>query len=634
MAEARPPAGTLVRFGIFEVDLRAGELRRNGLKVKLQEQPFQLLVMLLEHPGEVVTREEIQQKLWPSDTFVDFEHSINAAVKRLREALDDSADNPRFVETLHRRGYRFIAPVLGTDGFQTVAGATRGVAQGEAAPRPYKVLALAVGIVVVALAALLTLNVGGLRDRFLRAVGASASRRTAPLPKIESIAVLPLENLSHDPEQEYFADGMTDALITNLGKIRALRVISRTTAMHFKGTKKTLPEIARELNVDAVVEGSVLRSGNRVRITANLLHAPTDRHLWANSYEGEMQDVLVLQGEVARAIAEEVRIKLTPEEQVRLAGTHLVNPEAYQAFLRGRHHLNLLEAEELKKGVELLQRAIDIEPTYAPSYSSMAEGYWRLGFDGAVPPPEAFLKSRAVATKALELDGTLGEAHAVLGLVELFFEWDFASADQEYRRAVELSPNSADVQLSYGNYLTLVGRFDEGIAAGKRAAALDPLNPVAVQLPGWACFHARRYDEGIEYLRKQLEIDPNLFLGHYQLAHNYAGKGMYAEALAEAEKAKCGIDCGWVYAVSGRRAEAWKSVQKLEEESRRKYVTPMAIAWVYAGLGEKNHAIRWLQKGYEMRDSHMVFLEVAPELDLLRPDPRFQDLLRRMNFPP
>jgi tetratricopeptide (TPR) repeat protein len=341
----------------------------------------------------------------------------------------------------------------------------------------------------------------------------------------------------------------------------------------------------------------------------------------------------VMHGEVARAIAEEVRIKLTPEEQVRFASTHLVNPEAYQAFLKGRYYLNLLEPEDLKRGVELLQRAIDIDPTHAPSYSSMAEGYWRLGFDGAVPPPQAFLKARAVATKALELDGTLGEARAVLGLVRLHFDWDFAGADREYREATELSPSSADVQFSYGSYLTLVGRFNEGIAATKRAAELDPLNPVAVQAPGWACFHARRYDEGIEYLRKQLEIDPNLFLGHYQLAHNYAAKGMYAEALAEAEKAKCGIDCGWVYAVSGRRAEAWKSVQKLEEESRRKYVQPMAIAWVYAGLGEKNHAIRWLQKGYEMRDSHMLFLKVAPELDPLRSDPRFQDLLRSMKFP-
>ena len=368
----------IVHFGVFEADLRSGELRKHGLKVKIQEQPFRVLAMLLEQPGQIVAREELRKKLWPAETFVDFEHGLNAAINKLREALGDSADNPRFVETLHRRGYRFIAPVEahhalapsserrevgiesppGSEGAEgTVTDAGKGQGAAEAGPEPvsppakvtavsdrrketalierrYRVrrwaLSLGVGTLALAgvVAILVGLNVATIRDRLRTAVGA---RSPMPAPHIDSIAILPFDNLSHDPEQEYFADGMTEELITNLGKVSALRVISRTSVMRYKGTRKPLPEIAKELNVDALVEGTVLRSGNRVRITANLLHAPTDRHLWAETYERDLQDVLSWQDEVARAIADEVKAKVTPDIQVHQAGARPVNPKAYEA---------------------------------------------------------------------------------------------------------------------------------------------------------------------------------------------------------------------------------------------------------------------------------------------------------------
>jgi len=640
MEVTRPNARTPVRFGVFEVDLLAGELRRNGSKVKLQEQPFQLLVMLLEHPGEVVTREEIQQKLWPSDTFVDFEHSINAAVKRLREALDDSADNPRFVETLHRRGYRFIAPVDVGAIHELPLPITGPRAIHESPLRRRWVVAVAGGVVVAVVAVLFALNVAGLRKRLAAIV--VGAQHAAPLPKIESIAVLPLENLSHDPEQEYFADGMTDALITNLGKIRALRVISRTTAMHFKGTKKTLPEIARELNVDAVVEGSVLRSGNRVRVTANLLHAPTDRHLWANSYESELRDVLVLQGEVARAIAEEVRIKLTPEEQARLTPTRPVNPEAFEAYLRGRYFWNRRTEEALKKGIEFFGQALEKDPAYALAYAGLADSYCVLGDYSFLPPKEAIPRAKAGATKALELDETSAEAHTSLAFVKHRYEWDWLGAEREFKRAIELNPNYATAHHWYSDYLEQMGRHDEAITEIKRAQQLDPLSLIINAVVGRRFRSARRYDEAVEQLRKTLEMDPNFAVAHWLLGDAYEQKGKYESAIAEYQKGRSASGgsvylvaaLGHVYAAAGNRREALKILGELKELSKRTYVSPLSIGSIYNALGDKDQALEWLEKAYQDRAAGMTDLKLDPMPDPLRSDPRFQNLLRRMNFPP
>jgi TolB-like protein/DNA-binding winged helix-turn-helix (wHTH) protein/Tfp pilus assembly protein PilF len=645
MEEPRPVKPTLVRFGVFEVDLRAGELRRSGSKVKLQEQPFQVLAMLLERPGEVVTREAIQQKLWPSDTFVDFEHSINAAVKRLREALDDDADNPRFVETLPRRGYRFIAQVAAAspppEAVEAISyrhprrGDVKSPLQGR----------LAVAIMAI-FATLLALNVGGLREWVMRAVAAVSDRRAAvgtpPLQKIESIAVLPLENLSGDKEQEYFADGMTDELITNLGKISALRVISRTSAMHYKGTKKRLPEIAKELNVAAIVEGTVQRSGDRVRITANLLHAPTDRHLWAESYERDLRDILAMQSDLARAIAREVQAKLTPQEQTRLASVGLVDPEAYQAYVMGRYFWSKRTEDGLKKAITYFEQALKRDPGYAVAWAGLADCYNLLANFDFLPPKEGFPKAKEAATKALELDETLAEGHTSLGYVKTNYDWDWPGAERELKRALALNPNYATAHHWYSDHLMVVGRHEEAIAEIKRAQQLDPLSLIINAVAGFQFQRARRYDQAVEQLRKTLEMDPIFPVAHLWLAQTYEQTGHYGSAIAEHQKARTALGggsyavaaLGYAYAAAGKRNEARRILTELNERDKTAYVSPYAIGVVHLGLKQEDKALEWLERAYEDRDVRMVELKSDPRLDPLRSNPRFQDLLRRMNFPP
>ena len=570
-----------VRFGTFEVDLRTGEVRKAGLKIRLQAQPFQVLARLLEHPGEMVTREELQKKLWSTDTFVDFDHGVNTAITKIRQALGDSAENPRFVETVARHGYRFIAPV--------------------------------------------------------EAVGAV---REPPL-QIQSIAVLPLENLSRDPEQEYFADGMTEALITDLGKISALRVISRTSVMRYKGTKKPLPEIGRELNVDGIIEGSVVRSGDRIRITANLLHAPTDRHLWAETYERNLRDVLALQREVAQAIANEIKIKLTPQEQARLARARSVNPEAHEAYLKGRYYWNLRTEEGLKKGIEYFQQAIEKDPGYALAYAGLADSYVVLGEWALMAPWEAFPRAKAAAFKALEMDETLAEAHAPLGTARANYDWDWVGAEKEFKRAIELNPGYATAHNFYAQYLSAMGRHKEAIAEIKRAQELDPLSLQINATGGLVFFFARRYDEAIAECRRTLELNAGFYPAHLYLGLAYEQQKLYAQAISEYQKAvaleegnpACSGYLARAYAAVGRRTEALKIISQVRELAKRRYVSPYRIALIYTALGDADQAFAWLEKAYQER-SKLDSLNVDPRNDRLRSDPRFQDLLRRMNFPP
>ncbi len=413
----------VVRFGDFEANLRSGELRRNGLKIKLADQSFQVLATLLENPGEVATRDELKQKLWAEDTFVDFEGGLNSAIKRLRDALGDSAEAPRFIETLSRRGYRFIHPV----------------------------------------------------DRDTR----------ADLGRIQSIAVLPLENLTGDPSQEYFADGITDALITRLAQIGALRVISRTSVMGYKGKSKLLPEIAQELSVEAVVEGTVARSGNRVRITAQLVHASSDQHLWAMQYERDLTDILLLQAEVASAIADEVQVRLTPPERARLASARRIDPEAYDAYLRGRLHWNKRTEEGMKRGLELFQRALEKDPTYALSHAGVAECYNMLGFWGVAAPHDVSPKAKAAASKALEIDENLAEGHAARAWVRFAYDWDWAGAEKELQRALELNPGYATAHQWYSHLLVYQGRVAEALAEVQRTLDLDPLSLIMNSSGAW-----------------------------------------------------------------------------------------------------------------------------------------------------
>jgi TolB-like protein/DNA-binding winged helix-turn-helix (wHTH) protein len=630
-----------VDFGAFKADLRAGELLKNGRKVRLQEQPFQILAMLLEHPGEVVTREDLRLKLWPADTFVDFDHGLNNAINRLREALGDSADSPRYIETLSRRGYRFIAPV---DRGVSAAARTSEVANSElvavpeevvpsgrltsSASHPLSWLWMPVTALAVLLALLLGLNVRGWRDRLFT--------KSTP-PRIHSIAVLPLENLTGDPSQEYFADGMTEALITDLGKLGALRVISRTSVMRYKGTRKSLQEIARELQVDVLVEGTVARSGSRVRVTANLIQASPERHLWAESYERNLSDVLALQDDVARAMAIGIHIKITPQEQARLASARPVNPEAYEAYLKGRFFWNKFTPEGWLKGIEYFNEAIHIDPSYALAYAGLANCHISLGSFGIVPPREAMPKGIAAAQKSLLLEESLADAHFSLASAKTLFEWDWIGAEREFKRGFELNPSYALGHNWYSLYLSALGRFEEAISEQERARDLDPLSLIINTNLSRTFFYARQYDRAIERGLTAVELDPNFALTHGWLMEAYARKGMYKEAVRERQRLvgdqNEAATLGAVFEVSGYSGILRRDVTTIKETSKSRYVPADILASAFAELDDKEEALRWLEKAYEERDSGVALLHVLPEYDKLRSDARFQALLSKVGLP-
>jgi TolB-like protein/DNA-binding winged helix-turn-helix (wHTH) protein/Flp pilus assembly protein TadD len=631
-----------LRFGVFEMDIHAGELRKHGLRVRLQEQPFQLLAMLLEHPGEVVTREELQKKLWPADTFVDFDHGLNKAVSKIREALGDSAESPRFVETVARRGYRFLAdvkvteeapvrsPELATLLHRVAEAGDRGDLAGTPAISKHFLSSLTWKISAFVL--------------LLLAVSLSAWKLNSwkrPSLVIRSLAVLPLESLSNDASQDYFADGMTDELISDLGQISALRVISRTSVMAYKHARKPLPQIARELNVDAVVEGTVLRSGDQVRITAQLIEASTDKHLWSQSYQGELRDTLALQNQVARAIADQIRINVNPQEQAALKNVKVVNPRAYESFLKGRYFWNKRTADGLKVALAYFNQAIDEDPKYAQAYSGLADTYSLLGdWQYAVMiPKEALPKAKAAAIKALELDSTLGEAHNSLAFCLDGFDWDFDSAGKEFRRAIELNPSYATAHHWYAWHLSLLGRYDEAVTEMRKAENLDPLSLIINADLAEVLVLAHSYDESIQQSRKTIEMDPNFALAHNQLAQAYLQKHMNDEAVAELQKAAqlsggsstVMANLARAYAVSGKRGEAVKLLNDLKKRSSPVSSHASELAVIYEALGDTDQAMNWLEKGYQERFNPGVLLR--PGFDPLRSDPRFQDLVRRIGLP-
>src|SRR6476646_4725140 len=627
-------------FGVFEVDLRAGDLRKRGLKVRLQQQPFQVLAMLLEHAGEVVGREDLQKRLWPADTFVDFGHGLNKAVNKIREALGDSSESPRFIETVGRRGYRFVADVR--------VAYPAPVRTPELAPQPEpgpdlpgrddpggslpplsrrvtpRVWPISASVLVVVLASLAL---------WQRSSGTSS-------PVIRSLAVLPLESLSNNASQDYFADGMTDELISDLGQISALRVISRTSVMAYKHTRKSLPQIARELNVDAVVEGTVLRSGDKVRITAQLIEGSADRHLWSQSYQGELRDTLALQNTVARAIADQIRINVNPQEQAALRNVTVVNPVAYESYLKGRFFWNKRTPDGLRSALAYFNQAIEENATYAQAYSGLADTYALLGdWQYAVmTPKEALPKAKAAAIKALELDGGLGEAHNSLAFVLDGFDWNLEAGGKEFQRAIELSPSYATAHHWYAWHLSLLGRYDEAIGEMRRAEDLDPLSLIINADLAELLVLARSYDEAIRQSRKTIEMDPNFALAHNQLAQAYLQKHMYDEAIAELQKAvqlsgrspTCVANLARAFAASGKRSEALKLLSELKTRSGPGHSNTSEIAMVYASLGDKDQAMNWLEKGYEDRFNPGVLLR--PGFDPLRSDSRFQNLVHRIGL--
>jgi TolB-like protein/DNA-binding winged helix-turn-helix (wHTH) protein/Flp pilus assembly protein TadD len=638
MQEAHQPRGRL-RFGVFELDLRAGELRKRGLRVRLQEQPFQVLAMLLDHPGEVLTREELQKKLWPADTFVDFDHGLNKAINKIREALGDSAESPRFVETVARRGYRFLAEVKVADP-ATVRSpelATEPPSLAEAPDRsgklalpkrhpPSRVWKISVFVLLLLIASLATWKLHSWN---------------LPSPVIRSLAVLPLESLSSDASQDYFADGMTDELISDLGQISALRVISRTSVMAYKHVRKPLPQIARELNVDAVVEGTVLRSGDHVRITVQLIEASADKHLWSQSYEGELRDTLALQSKVARAIADQIRINLNPREQAVLKNVKVVNPEAYESYLKGRYFWNKRTAVGLNLALAYFNQAIEVDPKFAPAYSGLADTYALLGdWQYAVMTPrEALPKAKAAAIKALELDSALGEAHNSLAFCLDGFDWDLDSGGKEFRRAIELNPGYATAHHWYAWHLGLLGRYDEAIAEMRKAETLDPLSLIINADLAELLLLAHSYDDSIRQSRKTIEMDPNFALAHNQLGQAYLQKQMHEEAVAELQKAvqlsgdspTCMANLARAYVASGKRSEAAKLLSDLKKRSNPGHSFAPELAVIYVALGNRDQAMNWLEKGYEERFNPGVLLR--PGFDPLRSDPRFEDLLRRIGLP-
>lgn len=634
-----------MRFGAFEVDLSSGELHKHGIKIRLQEQPFQILVLLLEHPGEVVTREELRQKLWPADTFVDFDVGLNSAILRLRNALGDSAENPRFIDTLPRRGYRFIASVTEiTPASVGPAPSPNSEAATEEPPavptrkpvagvwatsdiwrRSRSVWAVALAFLAI-LALVVGFDVGGWRQRLFGR------------PEIRSIVVLPLENVSGDPTQDYLAYGMTDALITNLAQIKRLRVISRTSAMRYKGVAEPLPQIARELSVDAVVEGTVMRSGNRVRVSAQLIHAPTDRHLWAASYERELGDILSLQADVARAITAEIKVELTPQEQTRLASAPPVNPEAYAPYLQGRYYMTKRTPGAYAKAIEYFQQATQKDPQYAPAYAALADTYSLQGASQAAtePPKEAAVRAKSMALKALELDDTSAEAHAALGRILHVYDWDWTGAEREFQRALELNPGYATAYHWYSLFLNNLGRVEEAGAMIRRAKQLDPVNPNIRRVVGHFLAEDGQYDRAIEELQAAIELDPSHFNTRVALADVYARMGRYQEAiviLRKADELSGGLPqtrtaLGYTYAASGNRAEAEQILQEVKAlpASRR---SSFAIALFCLRLGRKDEALRWLEQAYRVHELGLLGL-ASREFVSLRSDPQFQELFRRV----
>jgi TolB-like protein/DNA-binding winged helix-turn-helix (wHTH) protein/Tfp pilus assembly protein PilF len=631
-----PTLPSLFRFAEFEADLRAGQLRKQGVKVRLQEQPFRVLATLLEASGEVVTREELRGQLWPADTFVDFDHRLAAAISKLRDALNDSAENPRFVETVGRRGYRLMVPVE-----PVIPSVEDG--QPQAVPELPPSLSVQkksrvplVALSVVALALFLVFGFFTLRHWPQRDVTASA------VPRISSIAVLPLENLSNDPEQEYFVEGMTDEIITDLAKLPGIRVISRTSAIQYKNTHKTMPQIARELNVDAVVEGTVLRDGNRVRIRTQLVYAPADRHIWAQAYERDLKDVLTLQANLAQDIAHEIQIKLTTQEEATLTAARPVNPEAHELYLKGRFFWNKRDPQGFAKASDYFQQAIAKDPNYAPAYAGLADVYALSGGFNVIPVSEVMPRAKAAAERALQLDPNLAEAHASLGLIAPFNNWNWAEAKEHYERAIALNPNYATAHHWYAEgYLIPMGRVDDALVQIRQAQKLDPLSAVIATDTGKELYFARRYDEAILELRRALEIDPNFVSAHNWISDSLLEEGKYPEAIAELEKTKTFREqpvyirqTAYLHARMGKRAQAESELAKALELSSDKPVSSGAVALTYAALGDKDKAFLWLEKAYRENSSFMTSLRFWSVFDPLRSDPRFADLLDRVGLPP
>jgi len=616
---------TSVRFADFELDLRTGELRREGTALKLQPQPTKVLAMLVSRAGEVVTRQELAQQVWGSDTFVDYEQGLNFAVRQIRVALADEANSPKFLETLPKRGYRFIGtisqvpstgdtdlPVVETT-FQSPKG------------RSAKLTSRYIFYGLAAAAIVLVTAFGAAR--------LAHSKASASTESFHSVAVLPLHNLSSDPDQEYFSDGITDELITELAKAPGLRVISHTSVQRYKATNLSLQKIAQELHVDAVIEGSVLRSGDRVRITAQLIDARTDQHLWAESYERDFRDILNLQGEVAQQISSQVGVKLSATDRERLSQTPRVDPAAHEAYLRGHFYWDKLNCTGFKQALEYYQQATAKDPTFARAFAGSAETYYNLGDWGCSPQEEAFSKSRAAASKALELDPASASARAQLAELDFNPEWNWPKAEQEYRQAIDLDPNDAGTHSSYAIFLVAMGRREQAIAEINRAREIDPVSETTNMLGTYVLYFAHQYDQAVDQGKKTLELYPNSGATYYWMGHIYEQKGMPQEAFDAYLKSNKGTseEFAALHAAFVKDGLRGFWLQQFRR-SEKKPDWPCWKAMFYGHTGDRDRAMQMLEQSYDHHCDGLQFLKTNPVFDNLQGDPRFQELISKLKL--
>jgi len=611
-----------VKFEDIELDLSSYQLRRNGSVIKLERIPMELLILLAGRNGQLVSRDEIIEKLWGKDVFVDSEHGVNTAIRKIRNALQDDPENPRFIETVVGKGYRFVAP-LATPPEEQVSLAT---SVGHRSHR--KRFVLLGGCVLAALSVGAYLGV-----RYFWPGGTAPGGRTM-------LAVLPFENLTGDPNQEYFSDGLTEEMITQLGRLdpRQLGVIARTSAMSYKHSSKAVDQIGRELGVNYILEGSARREGGRVRITAQLIQVRDQSHVWAAEYDREMQSVLQLQSEVADAIGNEVRLKLAPAQRAHLTNPGAVNPEAYEAYLKGRYFIEKWTEEGTRVGREYFEQAIQKDANYALAYAGLADSYaWgRAG----LPPEESLRRARAAATRALQLDSTLGEPHAALAQVKFVNDWDWAGAEAEFKRAIELNPNDTNALHMYSHYLLSMGRIQESFDVSRRALEHDPVSPTMQLHLGFHYLTAKQYDLAIPQYLKVLQADPSLPDAHNQLAVAYRQKGLLDQSVAEYLQVETllGMTSDQIaalkaaYARSGMRG-FWLTVLEFTEASDQSRISPYQVASYCAILDKKDEAFEWLGKAYEAHDSGLVAIKTDSDFDSLHSDSRFANLLRRMKLP-
>jgi len=622
--EPSAPRFQRIAFDRFEVDLRSGELRKHGRKVRLQGPPFQLLTLLLEHPGDVVTREEICRKLWQTDTFVDFDHSLGTAINKIREALGDSADHPRFVETMPRRGYRFIGKIDRSE-LQAAVQVPTPSDESSGKYRPRLIFLVSGGL----LAAFLLLFF--LSTRWRRSQAAT-SNPSHPI----MLAVLPFQNFSGDASDDYFTDGLTEEMITQLGELngKQLGVIARTSSMAYKHTTKDVGQIGQELGVDYVLESSVRRDGDQVRITVQLINVKNQVHVWANNYDRKVTHSIAVQEEVARAVAQQIKVNLAPTEAVQRP----LNPAANEAYLRGRYFWNEFTENGFRQAASYFDQAVAADPKFAAAYSGLSDSYAFLIITNVIPPKEGWPKARVAAQRAVELDGELSDARLSLAHFRMHM-WDWQDSEIEFKKAIALNPSNAAAHRWYAAYLCSVGRHQDALREITQAQRLDPLlltnNAEVVR----TLYYGRQYEQAVEQARKAELLDPEFPRTHFWLGRVYAQMGKYPEAIAEAERAgpspdsRIGVtEMAYASAKAGKSAEARAFLKKLQERSKRGYVPAYDLAVVHLALGEKEAALQWLQRAYDEHDWGLVVLAVEPRLDPLRSDPRFQGLLHKVGL--